>query len=279
MIEKFLQWHKEVQQLLIDLGSHIQFSHDDLRQLRTIMETLNPIKVALEMLQGDQRSVTLVSAEKTVNLLLERLREANSDLSNRMANALNRRIAEYRSGVYSIQKYLHSGNDDSNIETDLAQQSSGTTSGNAFRTARREDVAEMVGKIVERLYRTAGNEDDHFAVIVKSEPGCDPIIEMHQKKLFQNGIAFSYKRSASARARVVHDAIDKELVLFELSGNRGKYLQLVYDALRTIPANSINGQRAFSADIKISSRLRSRLNDETIDTILMLRGYFMNMEK
>ena len=56
--------------------------------------------------------------------------------------------------------------------------------------------------------------------------------------------------------------------------SRGRYLQLVYDYLLSIPPTSVEAERASSASGLICSRLRTRLGDETLDALCFLRSYF-----
>ena len=72
----------------------------------------------------------------------------------------------------------------------------------------------------------------------------------------------------------VMKVICQEMTLFENGGNRGRYLQLVYDYLLSIPPTSVEAERAFSASGLICSRLRTRLGDETLDALCFLRSYF-----
>ena len=66
---------------------------------------------------------------------------------------------------------------------------------------------------------------------------------------------------------------------FKIDGNRGKYLQICYDALKTIAPTSVESERSFSAAGLICTKIRTRLNDETIDTLCFLKAYFKNQSK
>jgi hypothetical protein len=60
--------------------------------------------------------------------------------------------------------------------------------------------------------------------------------------------------------------VKKEIRYFEDEGMKGIKLQLVYDYLSTIAPSSIEFEKAFSAAaIQICTKIRSILNDNTID--------------
>lgn len=70
--------------------------------------------------------------------------------------------------------------------------------------------------------------------------------------------------------------IKSELIQFERDGTRGKFLELCYNALKTVPPTSVESERAFSAAGAICTKIRSSLNDETLDTLCFLRAFFKN---
>lgn len=281
MIETFLACHEDVIQLLIDLGQPIQFYAHDLQRLRVLLGTLAPLKAAIEVLDGGQ-NVLLVSAEVTMNLLLERLRHTNTDLTDRMVEAVSRRFGEQRKGVYIVLKYLHcaAGSDDNS-----------SNHSPYLSSFNRDDILAFVMVLVQRLFplaidRNARNDTNGMLnfVSVKCEPGHDePTVMKDMREQFEDAIAMALKPTAppqqqQTRSSSLRELIDGEMFTFDRTGSREKYLQLVYDALRTVPYRSVSTRRAFSAEVRACSRLRSRLSDDTIDTILMLRGYFQNME-
>ena len=69
-------------------------------------------------------------------------------------------------------------------------------------------------------------------------------------------------------------AIKAEMALFSSSGTRGRCLQTVYSWLLTIPPTSVEAERAFSAAGIFCPKLRSRLSDNSIDTLCFLRAYY-----
>lgn len=69
-------------------------------------------------------------------------------------------------------------------------------------------------------------------------------------------------------------AIKAEMALFSSSGTRGRCLQTAYSWLLTIPPTSVEAERAFSAAGIFCTKLRSRLSDNSIDTLCFLRAYY-----
>uniref|UniRef100_T1IEH5 Dimer_Tnp_hAT domain-containing protein n=1 Tax=Rhodnius prolixus TaxID=13249 RepID=T1IEH5_RHOPR len=59
--------------------------------------------------------------------------------------------------------------------------------------------------------------------------------------------------------------IKDEITFFEKTETKGTYLQNVYDFLMTIVPTSVESERAFSAAGYICTKIRSSLDDETID--------------
>ena len=60
-------------------------------------------------------------------------------------------------------------------------------------------------------------------------------------------------------------AIQKEMKLFEATKKRTENLELLYQALRSIPATSIESKRAFSSAGLFITKLRSRQSNDSIN--------------
>ena len=69
-------------------------------------------------------------------------------------------------------------------------------------------------------------------------------------------------------------AIKTEMTVFENSGKRGRCLQMVYGFLLSIPATSVEAERAFSAAGTLCTKLRSCLGDGSLSTLCLLRAFY-----
>jgi len=69
-------------------------------------------------------------------------------------------------------------------------------------------------------------------------------------------------------------SIKAEMAVFTSSGQRGRCLEQAYQYLLSIPPTSVEAERAFSAAGVLCTKLRSRLDDKTLDTLCFLRSYY-----
>ena len=68
--------------------------------------------------------------------------------------------------------------------------------------------------------------------------------------------------------------VQKEMMLYEITKTRPNNLEKLYAALKTIKPTSVEAERAFSVLGYFGSKIRNRLNDDTIDALLFLRHYY-----
>jgi hypothetical protein len=103
-------------------------------------------------------------------------------------------------------------------------------------------------------------------------------LEDELKLAISHAIQIPAQQTVVGRGRGKEDSmatvIRQEMSLFEGGGGRGRILQLVYDYLLTVPPTSVESERAFSAAGVVCSKLRTRLGDETLDSLCMLRTFF-----
>lgn len=74
--------------------------------------------------------------------------------------------------------------------------------------------------------------------------------------------------------KAVAAAIKTEMAVFEANSVRGRSLELVYNYLMTIPPASVESERAFSAAGTLCSRVRSRLDDRSLDALCIIRAFY-----
>ena len=72
--------------------------------------------------------------------------------------------------------------------------------------------------------------------------------------------------------------IKKEIALFEASKSRPKNLDMIFNALKTIPPTSVEAERAFSSLGLFAIKIRSSLQDDTLDALIFLKQTIKNFE-
>jgi hypothetical protein len=75
------------------------------------------------------------------------------------------------------------------------------------------------------------------------------------------------------------EMIKSEMEYFEAFNVRGEYLEKAFDYLVTIKPTSVESERAFSAAGLFCSKIRSRLNDESLDALCFLKAHFLRITK
>ena len=69
--------------------------------------------------------------------------------------------------------------------------------------------------------------------------------------------------------------IKQEMAVFENLGERPKTLEMLFKALMTIPASSVESERAFSAAGLFVSKLRTSLSDNSVDMLCFMRSHLL----
>ncbi|GFT97514.1 dimer_Tnp_hAT domain-containing protein [Trichonephila clavipes] len=115
-----------------------------------------------------------------------------------------------------------------------------------------------------------------------NEDDDDTNIDSEKKLLLEQKLELSIAKKISTNQTTVPKAyifktIRREIDLLEDEGFIGIYLEKVYRALLTIPPTTVDAERAFSTAGNFCTKLRSRLNDSTIDALCFLRSHFKNL--
>ena len=76
----------------------------------------------------------------------------------------------------------------------------------------------------------------------------------------------------------LHHIIKNEMDLFIKTGTRSKHITLLLEALDSIPPTSVESERDFSATGLFITKIRSRLSDDTLDSLCFLKSYFRNLK-
>ena len=96
--------------------------------------------------------------------------------------------------------------------------------------------------------------------------------ELSLSEKLEQAIKQSMGSSSSSSDRNIH--ISKELEVFEITSERTKNIDLLYDTIQSVPPTSVESEMTFSAAGLFVTKLRTRLSDKSINAICLLRGYY-----
>lgn len=262
MVERFYLLKSCIQKALFDIKSNNVFTETEFEAMADIISVLQPLRYAVECLC--RQDANLLTAEATLKFLLSNLHEKKneSSLAVEMKAALELRIKERRSNYSALLLYLHNGND---LKIDK-------TAAACFPELKKKEINSMIRDIVKR--HTSAESEIDTAINSDHDIETESSIDFRNKML--NAISKQMVVKPTSNTSSTETLIKREILQFEIDGTRGKLLEKVYGILKSIPPTSVESERAFSAAGAICTKIRSSLNDETIDKLCFLRAYFKN---
>ena len=76
-----------------------------------------------------------------------------------------------------------------------------------------------------------------------------------------------------------HKSIAKDVLAYETSGKWPKNLDLLMDALESIPPTSVESERILSITGKILTKQCARMSDKMLDALVFLKAWYKAQEK
>lgn len=262
MLQRFNQVKNCILKSLIDVGSAVSFNDNESNLISNLVETLEPVKLACESFC--RRDATLLSADTTISFMLGNL--GNSDLAKRMKDSLSRRINERRTEVSGLLQYLHKCNQ---------QQVCAVFNLKPLQNSEcmsKTTIISMIAALVKHYDNTSSSESEAEIEVAEEPTSTRSLREKLQQAIDDENNAKI--RSKTLTPKDLSGVLKKELVNFEINGKRGPNLERCYIDLTTIPPTSVESERVFSGCGKIVTKIRSSLNDESLDLMCFLRSYF-----
>lgn len=276
MLTRFYRVQNCISKSLIDLKSNIRFTEEDWECIAMLQRCLQPVKLGVEVLS--RRDATLLTAETTLKFIIKKLAEDGSSFSKDLVNSLCKRIKQRRTIQSAMLLYLHNP---SQYEKDINKIPGPEK--DTFKLEKKAILRAEMKRFLERFVK----EEESPSSSSSDSPRADAELESRasltlqeelEKQLSSNLLSVKMKPERLEKKKIDSE-LKREMITFEAKGSRGRYLNLVYKYLLTIPPTSVEAERAFSAAGLICSQLRTRLTDESLSSICFLRGYFQSQRK
>jgi hypothetical protein len=225
-----------------------------------LIEILEPAKLACEWFC--RRDATLLSADTTISFMIDNL--GSSYIAKLMKESLSRRMNERRTDVSRLLQYLYKGNQGSaelNLESVLN-----------FGRMNKTTIIAMTASLVKPSKDISSSESD---TEIEAAEEVKSLLSLQEK--LDRAITDEITAKITSKTRNLKDitsVVKKELINFEIEGKRGPNLEKAYNDLNTIPPASVEAERVFSDCGNFGTKIRSSLNDESLDMLSFLKSYF-----
>ena len=267
MLERFIQVNKQLKSAMLCMECDYDITDAEVTKLKELCDALGPLKEA--SLALCRQDATVLESEIVFGVTIEALDELDTDISHKLKECFQTRILQRRdTELVHLISYLH----------DPSQRKGKDQFG--FKI-EREKIADLATKMARRMFTI--KEEEKLEETEESNDKTLPTTNLTFKQKLEKRIEES-KYTASKTKPLQTSFIKKEMDLFEASLSRGaperpEHLELLYQSLLTLPPSSVTSERAFSAAGLFSTKIRSRLGDSTLNSLVFLRDFYKRQNK
>jgi hypothetical protein len=271
MLERFEKIRIPIKKSLCEINAtHLLEKEDQLFQIvRALITCLRPVKLASEALC--RRDMDLIKSEGILSFLIETLNALDNSISRELLQNFKLRMITRRPKILiSLIKYLN------NSSLLYSKQND-----NFFEMSSKSEMIKLSKELLHRLFPvniiedTVVLENEDSVLISDTENNIEAEIPANVlKRKLESAINMSTKKQNTGDTE--YKTILKEFNLYEASGKLTKNLKMLLDALLCIKPTSVESERVFSTAGLFVTKIRTRLNDNSVNALVCLRTHFIN---
>lgn len=270
MLLRFYEMRKEVKVAMIQLDVEFNVSDAELTKIKEICDALAPLEMAVQYLC--EKNANIILAERVIAFVTKKLDDFKTQIGDDLSETFKKRVQERRNpNVVHLLEYLQSP---------VFEQSHDQFG----LSIRREEITALATKLYRRLYKAS----------VTGEGSCESAVSPNTKEVSISVQKESVKLNLSEEFEVFLQqpkqriepvqsteakTITTEMQLFEVTKRRPENLENIYQALLTIRPTFVEPERAFSAMGLFATKLRNRLNDDTLNAMVILRKFYKEQSR
>lgn len=267
MLACFYKLRVCIKKALIDMHNDMSFSEAEFDLMNRAITALMPVKLAVEAVC--RRDANLITADAAVDFMLDQLAKCEGGIGRDLRSKLVQRFGERRTDMSTLLQYLHGRKPA--ISKSLVIKYS-TELWSRLRLEPAQTHASRVSNDTSSEVETIAIEDDD-----DSSMSDDSDLGSLQQQMDMAITQATATKSCSGSAEQNPDVdyyIKRDVDAFDGAGVRGEYLEQIYSLLLSVPPTSVESERAFSASALVCTKLRCRLNDNTVDALCFLKAHF-----
>lgn len=273
MIQGFLEVKEAISVSLRKFEQEDRFpSESEISLLEHLIEPLEIIEAGA--LKLGQRDCDLYKADKIFRYMLRNLQSLQGQVGKDIYQSVKKRIEERRHVKLScLFWYFHQPDEYLKF---LEKKDK------LLRLLGKNDLWNFATSLYIRLFPIPlaldgdGDSDVSSQEFENEEPVTKKCRKEELEDFLAEEVTTDIDRSDEAD---VFKMVKKECAVLEASGDRANMIKKLYDALKTVVPSSVESERAFSAVGLFATKLRTSLNDETVDSLVFLRTTLLHEQK
>ena len=246
---------------LKDLSLTTSVTDEECILCKSLCNILEPVKLTSDSLC--RNDANLITADAAIMFLIDTLTKesGNNNIHAKvMRDTVVKRISERRNHVIvHLMKYLVNGDVPNTVDV--------ITGAKITKTSLHAKANAMFSKLFG--HETTGS--DNPDVILEEEE------DMSLADKLNRAIAESTQQKDNQPAQRV--PLTQDFKLFEATKKRSERLEKLFQALLTTKPTSAESERSFSAGGSFCTKIRSRMNDNTLSALISLKHYFKHREQ
>ena len=272
MLKRFLQIKDPVNKALSELGQP-KISKNNISMLKELLDVLSPLEAAVKELS--KNSATLLTAEGVYKFIFDKLNEFESEFSKNLSKELKKRMDERRDkSLMTLLIFLETGSiPQSNKYFDYVSK--------AIAVAFAVEIFERIHPTTEESNSSRYEEIQE----VIEETTCRSDDDGSQNNTQNIGKSLLQQQLEVAISSITHvednnkatTLLKKDFMILTNTKIRTEKLNILFNALLSIKPTSTATERVFSTAGLTKTKIRTRLNHETLNAIIFLKYTFLKM--
>lgn len=258
MLSTFLKVKDCVKETLNIIGNEDKYDEELIMKATEIRDVLSPIYDINKKL--GLRNSDLLKADVMFDVLFKKLDTlaTSSFFAKNLLVCLKGRIHSRRSQIIvSSLKFLNSPSDY-------------VTKTDHFEYSSKKEVKKYLIDVYSRLYQQGAPV---------SASSSSSSVEANKEDDFETSLNMALDNLSKKKAKPTSGSINQQLIAFDKSGVLTADLKSLNNTLKSIPPTSVEAERNFSLSGHVVSKTRTRLANKMIDSIMIVKAYFINLYK
>lgn len=274
MLERFLLLYDCIRKALIDMNIEIIFSNNEIQFIKELLIILCPIRDTVEVICS--RNINLYQVDIAFEHMILEISKSEHKIANDLKTEIIEKITQRRTIYSDILYFLTDPNYLYKNRLFGIQGSEIYIKTEILQTLTQLALDIFKGDLIDDCLVKKENEVNSFKL--NSEKNMTFKEQLINRIIYKNTNINNKNDNEISDEKKISNAIAQEVETFLSFGTLGNLLKKIHEILSSIKPTSVESERAFSSAGLFVTKIRSRLGDDSIDSLCFLKSYLMNLK-